>query len=127
MKNNFNFEIGERVRRARTAQGLSREQLSEMLEISSLFLGYIECGQRGMSLTTLGKLCMTLHVSADYILFGKESNASDKEVLLEAISGIDEKYLPLALENINSFKRILALVKSESTKNSENKKPGCSD
>lgn len=118
MKKNINLEIGERVRRARTALGLSREQLSEMLDISALFLGYIECGQRGMSMSTLQNLCLTLNVSADYILLGKESKPNSTGLLLESIMSIDEKYLPLALENINNFKKILALIQTESQKDS---------
>ncbi|MGN0468012.1 MAG: helix-turn-helix domain-containing protein [Acutalibacteraceae bacterium] len=124
MKNDLNLEIGERVRKARTSQGLSREQLSEMLEISSLFLGYIECGQRGMSLSTLQKLCLTLNVSADYILLGKESKMTEREILLDAVMGIDEKYLPLAVENINHFKKLIALAKSEN-KNMQKNIPDC--
>ncbi|MGN1347969.1 MAG: helix-turn-helix domain-containing protein [Acutalibacteraceae bacterium] len=116
MKNNLNLEIGERVRKARTSQGLSREQLSEMLDISSLFLGYIECGQRGMSLNTLQKLCLVLNVSADYILLGKDNKASERELLLESVMSIDEKFLPLAVENINNFKKLIALVKNENKK-----------
>lgn len=126
MKNDLNLEIGERVRKARTSRGLSREQLSEMLEISSLFLGYIECGQRGMSLSTLQKLCLTLSVSADYILLGKESKITEREILLDAVMDIDEKYLPLAVENINHFKKLIALVKSES-KNTSKNIPDCTE
>ena len=67
MKKNINLEIGERIRSSRLAVGLSREKLSELLGVSALFLGYIECGQRGMSITTLQKICKVLNVSADYI------------------------------------------------------------
>lgn len=56
LKKDINIEIGERVRLRRQVLGLSREQLSEMLDISALFLGYIESGAKGMSLTTLRKL-----------------------------------------------------------------------
>ena len=84
-----------------------------MLEISSLFLGYIECGQRGMSLSTLQKLCLTLNVSADYILLGKENKVTERDVLLDAVMDIDEKYLPLAIEHNNHFKKIITLAKTE--------------
>lgn len=102
--------IGERIRTVRTEQGLSREQLSEMVNISALFLGFIECGQRGMSLDTLCALCRVLNISADYILFGKHENTSSKEALLRAMDGFDEAYLPVAVEQMNVLKRIIAQV-----------------
>ncbi len=52
MKKDLNIEIGERVKKACNEIGFSRDKLAEMLGISSLFLGYIECGERGMSLQT---------------------------------------------------------------------------
>lgn len=113
MKKNINLEIGERVRRVRTQIGLSREQLSEMLDISTLFLGYIECGQRGMSLATLRKMCSVLNVSADYILSGKEESETIRKKIEVSISDIEDEYLPLALENINGFKKMLALVRKK--------------
>ena len=81
MQNDVNLEIGERIRQTRTEIGFSREQLSEIIGISTLFLGFIECGQRGMSITTLKKLCDALHVSADYILFGKTGTSKRDELL----------------------------------------------
>jgi len=113
MKKNINLEIGERIRQARLAVGLSREKLSEIIGISALFLGYIECGQRGMSISTLQKLCKTLNVSADYILLGKVLNEDKRAQLCDLIDDIDEKYLPLAIEHLNNFKRILALQESK--------------
>ena len=72
MKKTINIEIGERVRTARKRLQMSRDALAEQLGISTLFLGYIECGQKGMSIDTLLALCKALNVSADYILMGRE-------------------------------------------------------
>lgn len=111
MKNNLNLEMGERVRKARMDLGLTREQLSEMLGISSLFLGYIECGQRGMSMSTLQNMCETLNVSADYILFGRENVNELKDEIIFSLNSIEKEYLPLLLDNINNFKRTIAIAK----------------
>lgn len=110
MKKNLNLEIGERVRIARTARGFSREQLAEMLNISALFLGYIECGQRGMSLSTLQNMCKTLNVSADYLLLGKENSVNSFENVVDAVKEIDPAYYPVALESLNSLKKIIAIT-----------------
>ena len=112
MKKNINLEIGERVRQSRTATGLSREKLAELLGISTLFLGYIECGQRGMSINTLHNLCNILNESADYILFGKKlSSEEDMNIIYEAAVGLDPKYFPLAADSINQLKKLIALSK----------------
>lgn len=111
MKKNINLEIGERVRLARSSRGISRDKLAELLGISTLFLGYIECGQRGMSLSTLQNMCVTLNVSADYLLLGKESPADSAEAISDAIKDLDPKYYPLALESINQLKKLITIAK----------------
>lgn len=115
MDKNINLEIGERIRLTRTKVGLTREKLSEMLGISALFLGFIECGQRGMSISTLLNICKVLNVSSDYILMGK-TPAEPKQELIEEIYSIDEKYIPLAIENIANFKKMLSLIQEEDNK-----------
>lgn len=102
--------IGERVRNIRLSMGLSRDQLSELLGISALFLGYIECGQRGMSLDTLCSLCKTLNVSADYILFGKTKDAASENKLQSEIAGFDSSYYPFLVEQLHSIKKMIALI-----------------
>ncbi len=111
MKKDLQLEIGERVRQARTSRGLTREALSEILGISPLFLGYIECGQRGMSLTTLKNLCNTLNVSADYILSGIKKTENTKELLIDAVNELEAEYIPLAIEQINNLKKTIAIIK----------------
>ena len=95
MKKEQNVEIGRRVRAARARRGLTREKLAEQLDLSTLFLSYIECGQKGMSLSTFTNLCRVLNVSADELLFGPAHAAqtSDAHRLLERM---DPGYLPLA-------------------------------
>ena len=110
MNNNSKVEIGERIRIVRTSMGLSREALSEMLEISPLFLGYIECGQRGMSINTLQKFCEVLNVSADYILSGKKIS-DNRELLLNTIEDLEPEYIPAAIDQINALKKAIAVIK----------------
>lgn len=110
MDNTEKLAIGERIRKVRTDMGLSREQLSEILNISALFLGFIECGQRGMSLDTLCSLCKATNVSADYYLFGKTENNLENADLSAALSGIDTTYLPYIVDQINHAKKLIAQV-----------------
>ena len=62
--------IGERIRTIREKMGLSRDEFAEMMGVSTVFLRSIECGQRGMSIETLQKLCVLCNISSDHILFG---------------------------------------------------------
>lgn len=53
----------------RERHNLTREQLSEILDITPKFLGDIESGSRGMSNNTLVKIANFFSVTTDFILF----------------------------------------------------------
>ena len=66
--------IGERIRKIREDLKLSREKFSEMIDISDVFLGQIERGERSLSTRTLTKIVNFTGFSADFILFGNDSS-----------------------------------------------------
>ena len=53
---------------------MSRENFSEMIDISDVFLGQIERGERSLSTKTLTKIVNFTGFSADFILFGDVSS-----------------------------------------------------
>ena len=71
-----NLEVGERIRKIREDLKMNREKFSEMIDISDVFLGQIERGERSLSLKTLCKIVSFTGSSTDYILFGNVSNNS---------------------------------------------------
>ena len=75
-----NLEIGERIRGIRENLHMSREKFSEMIDISDVFLGQIERGERSLSIKTLTKIVNFTGTSSDYILFGdsKSNKTYDK-------------------------------------------------
>lgn len=73
MKNAENTEIGFRIRSMREHQKLSREKLAESAGISTQFLADIELGNKGMTVSTLKKICTALCVTSDSIVFGADS------------------------------------------------------
>ena len=75
-KKEINIEIGARVRQAREQARMTQERLAERLECSPQFVSDMERGVVGVSLSTLKKLCLTLGVSSDSILFGAEPESS---------------------------------------------------
>ncbi len=73
--------IGERIRKIREDLKMNRERFSEMIDISDVFLGQIERGERSLSTKTLVKIVKFTGVSADFILFGnEESNTTLSEI-----------------------------------------------
>ena len=66
--------IGERIRKIREDLKMSREKFSEMIDISDVFLGQIERGERSLSTKTLTKIVNFTGFSADFILFGEVSS-----------------------------------------------------
>ena len=76
-----NIEIGERIRKAREDMKMSREVFSEAVDISDIFLGQIERGERSLSIKTLYRIVSFTGVSTDYILFGnKETNSTSQKI-----------------------------------------------
>ena len=71
-----NLEVGERIRKIREKMKMNRERFSEMIDISDVFLGQIERGERSLSLKTLCRIVSFTGVSTDFILFGDNSNNS---------------------------------------------------
>lgn len=114
MKKELNVQIGARVRKARERLRLSREQLAEALGISVLFLSYIECGQKGMSLTTLKNICETLQVSADQLLLGRKNDSTDRTEAQLLLENIEPEYQDLALDSLQQLVRTIAAVREKS-------------
>lgn len=72
-----NKAVGQRIREEREKLGLSREVFAEIIGLSDYYVGQLERGERQMSLPVLVKIVNCLHVSLDYLIFGKTShNAS---------------------------------------------------
>ena len=71
-------EIGLRVRSIRLNKNITKQKMADMLGISGQYLGMIERGEGTLSIDKLKILCDITGLSADYILFGKDSNSTLK-------------------------------------------------
>lgn len=72
-KKDINISVGQNIKHAREKAGLTQEQLSELIGIGPKSLSAVERGTVGVSLTTLQKICDTLSVSSDMLIFGEGS------------------------------------------------------
>ena len=74
-----NNKIGERIRSIRENLNMSREKFSEMIDVSDVFLGQVERGERSLSIKSLFRVVSFTGVSSDYILFGNlDSSKHDR-------------------------------------------------
>jgi len=71
MKTHLKY-IGENIRAARKSKNLTIDMLSELIGISSSFLGTLERGESSLSVETLIGVCKALGVSADSILLEQD-------------------------------------------------------
>jgi len=62
------YKIGQRIRKSRKAQGLSQEQLAEMVGISLPHMSHIETANTKLSLPVFADIAAVLGVSADELL-----------------------------------------------------------
>ena len=88
-KKPVNLEIGANIQREREKAGYTQEQLSELLGLTPNHLSAIERGVSGISLESLQKLCLTLNISADRILFGKAPEGEQIQNIIRKLSSID--------------------------------------
>lgn len=71
-----NIIIGNRIRTIRESMSLTREQFSELIDISASFLSQIERGDKSMSIETLMTISSKTGFSCDYILFGDTAKSN---------------------------------------------------
>ena len=92
MQNEVNYvKIGNRIRIEREKFDMTREKLSEILNISPYFLGQIERGERKMSINTLINVSECLHISIDYLFFEQMNVNTNNDSLHSLINKCSEK------------------------------------
>lgn len=86
-------KIGLRIRKQRKEKGLTIDQLAEMIDVSSSYMGHIERGTRIASVETLARLCEALELDMHYVVFGCSSGYSARKMaLLNELKEILNRY-----------------------------------
>lgn len=81
-RKDLNVLVGANIKREREKAGFTQDHFSELLGIGSKSLSSIERGVVGVSLTTLLRICDTLHISANVLLYEQsQKNAVDSIAL----------------------------------------------
>ena len=100
------YKVGERIREIREGLNMNREKFSEMVDISSVFLGQIERGERSLSLKTLSKIVKFTGASTDYILFGNDNTNTTIDKINRILNDCSKEGLNFIYEficSINTF------------------------
>ena len=84
-------EIGERIKRIRQMNKMTREELAEKAEVSVKFLYEVEMGRKGLSADSLLKIARILSCSCDYILTGETCDDNPKKQAENVLNGFDSK------------------------------------
>ena len=108
----INVTIGANIKRERERAGLTQERLSEFIGINPTSLSAIERGTVGISLTSLQKVCETLSVSSDALIFGDEAK-SDGQYLVERLERLSPKQYDIVNTVVTKLLEAFALNPEE--------------
>ncbi len=101
-------EIGKNVRKYRKQQGLTQEQLAEMSNLSTNYLGAIERGEKTLTLKTLVGIVDALNITADMLLCDSIKNGYQIKS-----SMITEKLEKLSASERNKILKMIDIMLEE--------------
>ena len=92
--------LGTQIRSERLKHNLTQEQLAEKLNIYTAYMGFIERGERNLTLEKLIQLADILDVTVDYLLAesAPPSSPAKEKLLLSLFSSATEEQQELILE-----------------------------
>lgn len=102
-------EIGKRIHQIRIQNEYTQAEFAETIDISINFLSEIENGKKGLSQETLAKICIKMNVSADYILFGKNTKQLS---LLEIANALSTSEIETTIEYLKALQKMKKLNES---------------
>ncbi len=108
VKKELNIQIGERIKSAREKRKLTQEQLAEHIEVSPQYVSDLERGVVGISIPTLKRLCVTLGVSSDQILFDGQGQTYASAIARKC-AGLSDRQFQLLMEMVERFNEAIEL------------------
>ena len=108
-KKEVNVKIGNQIRLAREAAGLTQEKFAELVSLAPKNVSDIERGVVGISIGTLIRICEILSVSSDTILFGAASG-NNVDDLTARLKNLSPEEFEITLDIINKLFQAFALT-----------------
>ena len=94
-KKEINILVGANIKREREKAGYTQERFSEMVGIGTKSLSAIERGTVGVSLSLLVKICNTLCISSNVLLF-ESTPKNDVQSITERLERLNPKQFGIA-------------------------------
>lgn len=101
-KKELNVRIGNQIRIARESAGLTQDRFAELVSLATKNVSDIERGVVGISIGTLIRICETLSISSDSILF-EEGTGNDAHSISERLSNLPPEQFEIASNIINKL------------------------
>lgn len=101
-KKEINIQIGEQIRAAREQAKLTQEQFAERIDVSTQYVSDLERGVVGVSIATLKRVCLTLGISSDQILFGNRPD-NDIDTIAEKCKRLSPKQFSILSDIIDKY------------------------
>ena len=97
--------LGNKIRYYRTQKGISQEELAGITDVSRVFIGFIERGEKKPSLETLIVISNALNVPVDELLSNELLTAAPSDFTLFNETTIEEK--EILLQTVTALKEVL--------------------
>lgn len=94
-KKDINILVGANIKREREKAGYTQERFSEMIGIGTKSLSAIERGTVGVSLSLLVKICNTLCISSNVLLF-EGTPRNDVQSITERLERLNPQQFDIA-------------------------------
>ena len=101
-KKEINVRIGNQIRIAREAAGLTQDRFAELVSLATKNVSDIERGVVGVSIGSLIRICQTLSISSDSILFGEEIE-NDVHGISDRLSNLPSEQFEIAVDIMNKL------------------------
>ena len=90
-KSNIYKILGNNIKRIRSLEGISQENLAERIGKSSHYISVLERGESGLSVSTLIDICKVLHTDTNSIFNGIIDDSPSNSFLNKSIEHFNEK------------------------------------
>ena len=118
--------IGRNIRAEREARGISRDELAELLDLTTSHMGLIERGERGATAVTLSKLTRVFDVPIDHFFqdqlkhtfsfhgFNDEELSVNRKKILSMVTKLNEHELGLIVHTIRGILDMNSFIATDS-------------
>src|SRR5277367_5256033 len=95
----FVARVGERVRVAREAKGLTRKKLSELSKISQRYLAHLEAGEGNISIALLHRVATALNQRVEWFVVDEDPSEASRVAALYSAATASQRSQILKILN----------------------------